>query len=238
LSPPETLTPLPTLTKDQNDLMASAMPAVDRRARWMARRGPELTFEQYQSLGYEALWRVAPAFDASRNIKFKTFAWPRVCGAMFDGLREHRAQDPLRRACQILGISALSSFEADDDPFSDETDEGMFAGLVKHCRAGLLEMETVAGCATWREQGEDGLHGQVTRLHAKKELEIARGALDEEGAEIVALHFDGDLAWGKVAEALQISESTVKRRAAVVREKLRRELVARGVDEAPTADHG
>lgn len=238
MSPPEILTPLPTLTKDQQDLMESAMPAVDRRARWMARRYPELGFEQYQSLGYEALWRVAPGFDASRNIKFKTYAWQRVCGAMFDGLREHRAQDPTRLACQILGISALSSFEADDDPFSDETDEGMFAGLVKHCRAGLLEMETVAGCATWREQGEEGLHGQVERLHAKKELAIARGALEEEGAQIVALHFDDELAWGKVAEALGISESTVKRRAAEVREKLRLDLVARGVGAAPAIKDG
>ena len=221
------------------------MPMVDRRARWMARRRPVLTFEQYQSLGYEALWRAALAFDPlrsstldpSRRAKFKTFAWPRVCGAMFDGAREHNAQDPVRRACQILGISALSSYEADDDPFSEETDDGMFGGLVKHCRAGLLEMETVAGCATWREQGEDGLLGQVERLKATKELEIARGALDDEGSAIVALHFDDDLAWDAVADALGISKSTVKRRAAAVRETLRQDLIARGVGEAPASEH-
>jgi RNA polymerase sigma factor (sigma-70 family) len=217
--------------------MEAAMPMVDRRARWMARRRPALTFEQYQSLGYEALWRAALTFDAARGAQFGTYAWQRCCGAMRDGVREHDAQDPLRRACQILGISALSSFESNDDPFA-ETDEGTFAALVQHCRAGLLEMETVAGCATWREQGEDGLLAHVERAHAAKELEIARGALDREESAIVALHFDGDLAWGKVAEALEISESTVKRRAAVVREKLRRELVARGVDEVPAADRG
>ena len=236
MSAPETLTPLPTLTQVQKDLMAEAMPMVDRRARWMARRRPALTFEQYQSLGYEALWRAALKFDASRKAKLKTYAWPRVCGAMFDGWREHNAQDPTRRACQILGISALSSFEADDDPYSEETDEAMFAGLVKHCRAGLLEMETVAGCATWREQGEDGLHSQVERLKATNELATARGVLDGEESAIVALHFDDELAWGTVAETLGISESTVKRRAAVVREKLRRELLARGVGEAPAVE--
>jgi DNA-directed RNA polymerase specialized sigma24 family protein len=98
-------------------------------------------------------------------------------------------------------------------------------------------METVAGCATWREQGEDGLLGHVERVHAAKELSSARGALEGEEAAIVALHFDADLAWGKVAEALGISESTVKRRAAVVREKLRRDMMARGVVEPPAA-HG
>jgi RNA polymerase sigma factor (sigma-70 family) len=214
--------------------MEAAMPMVDQRARWMARRRPALTFAQYQSLGYEALWRAALTFDASRGAKFRTYAWQRCCGAMRDGIREHNAQDPLRRACQILGITALSSFEPNDDPF-EETDEGTFAALVKHCRAGLLEMETVAGCATWREQGEEGLLGHVERVHATKELEIARGALEGEEAAIVALHFDADLGWGKVAEALGISESTVKRRAAVVREKLRRDMMARGVVEPPAA---
>ena len=154
---------------------------------------------------------------------------------MRDGVREHNTQDPLRRAYQILGIDALASFEASDDPFAD-TDEGTFDALVKHCGAGLLEMATVAGCATWREQGEDGLLGQVERLHAAKELETARGALDGEDSAILALHFDGELAWGAVAETLGISESTVKRRAAVIREKLRRELSVRGVGEAPAVE--
>jgi RNA polymerase sigma factor (sigma-70 family) len=215
--------------------MEGAMPMVDRRARWMARRRPALTFAQYQSLGYEALWRAALTFDVSRGAKFRTYAWQRCCGAMFDGVREHHAQDPLRRACQILGITALSAFEVNEDPF-EETDEGTFDALVKHCGAGLLEMATVAGCATWREQGEDGLLGQVERLHATKELETARGALDGEESAIVALHFDDELAWGAVAQTLGISESTVKRRAAVVREKLRRELLARGVGEAPAVE--
>jgi len=215
--------------------MREAMPRVDKRARWMARRHPALTFEQYQSLGYEALWRVAFMFDPLRKIKFITYAWTRVCGAMLDGLREHYAQDPLRRAWEILGLTALSSFEASEDPF-EETEEGMFAGLVKHCKAGLLEMETVAGCATWREQGEEGLVGQVERVRAAKELEHARRALEGEEATIVVLHFDEELAWGKVAEALGISESTVKRRAGVVREKLRQEMAARGVMESPSAE--
>ena len=51
----------------------------------------------------------------------------------------------------------------------------------------------------------------------------------------MALHSDDELAWGKVAEALGVSESTVKRRAAEVREKLRRDLQARGVAETPSA---
>ncbi|MEO5729379.1 MAG: sigma-70 family RNA polymerase sigma factor [Byssovorax sp.] len=223
---------MPTLTPEQKERMEAAMPMVDRRARWMARRRPALTFGQYQSLGYEALWRAVLTFDASRGARFGTYAWLRCCGAMRDGLREHTAQDPLRRACQVFGITALSSFEANDDPFG-ETDEGTFTALVKHCRAGLLEMETIAGCATWREQGEDGLVGHVARAYAVKELESARGALEGEEAEIVALRFDADLAWAQVAETLGLSESTVKRRAAVVREKLRRELLARGVGEHP-----
>lgn len=59
--------------------------------------------------------------------------------------------------------------------------------------------------------------------------------LDGEESALVALHFDDELGWGAVAEALGLSESTVKRRAAGVREKLRRELLARGVGEAPAA---
>ena len=215
--------------------MEGAMPMVDKRARWMARRWPAMTFAQYQSLGYEALWRAALTFEASRGARFRTYAWQRCCGAMFDGIREHQAQDPLRRACQILGITTLAPFEVNEDPF-EETDEGTFDALVKHCGAGLLEMATVAGCATWREQGEEGLLGQVERLHAAKELETARGALDGEESALVTLHFDDELGWGAVAETLGVSESTVKRRAAVVREKLRRELLVRGVGKAPALE--
>ena len=215
--------------------MEEAMPIVDRLARRMARRHPVLSFEAYQSLGYEALWRAALKFEPTREVKFITYAWPRCWGAMRDGAREHLAQDPVRRACQILGIDALAAFEASNDPFTD-TDEGTFDGLVKHCSAGSLEMATVAGCATWREQGEDGLLGQLERLQAKKELKNARGTLDGEESAVVALHFDDELAWAAVAEALGISESTVKRRAADVRDKLRAELSARGVSEAPAVE--
>ena len=74
--------PLPSLTPEQKARMEAAMPMVDRRARWMARRRPALTFAQYQSLGYEALWRAALTFDASRGAKFRTYAWQRCCGAV------------------------------------------------------------------------------------------------------------------------------------------------------------
>jgi RNA polymerase sigma factor (sigma-70 family) len=212
--------------------MAEAMPMVDRLARRMARRHPALSFEAYQSLGYEALWRAALKFEPTREVKLISYAWPRCWGAMRDGAREHQAQDPLRRACQILGIEALSSFEASDDAFAD-TDESTLNGLLKHCGVGSLEMATVAGCATWREQGEDGVLGHVERLRVSQELKAARGALDGDESAVVALHFDDALPWGAVAETLGFSESTAKRLAAVVREKLRRELLERGVDEAP-----
>ena len=52
----------------------------------------------------------------------------------------------------------------------------------------------------------------------------------------MALHFDDELPWGAVAATLGFSVSTVKRRATEAREKLRKELVAHGVDASPRGD--
>jgi RNA polymerase sigma factor (sigma-70 family) len=108
--------------------------------------------------------------------------------------------------------------------------------MVDVCRSAMVNIEVVSGSASWREQGEEGLSMHREHVTATEGVESARASLDAEEAAVIEMHFWNDLPWNKVADALGTSESTVKRRAAAARAKLKHELMARGIDEAPVVE--
>jgi predicted DNA-binding protein (UPF0251 family) len=156
-------------------------------------------------------------------------------GAMLDLIAQHQAQDPARAALVLLGASVLSHFQDDADPFSEGVDDTR-ARLVGACRGAMVTLEAVGFATTWREQGEEGLLMHQAHVAATEGVESARAGLDPDEAAVVELHFWNDLPWSKVAAALGASESTVKRRAASAQSKLKHDLMAHGVHEAPAVE--
>jgi RNA polymerase sigma factor (sigma-70 family) len=223
------------LSIEQEERMRAAMPWVDEIAARMAARKPGMSVGDFKSAGYDEIWRATLVYVETKGATFRTFAWPGVLGAMLDVAAKHRAQDPTRAALTLLGVSVLSHFRDDADPFS-EADEDKRARMLNVCQNAVVAVEAVLACATWREQGEEGLALHHEHVKATEELENARALLDPEENAIVEMRFWDDLPWGQVADALGTSESTVKRRAAAAQAKLKHDLMARGVHEAPAVE--
>ncbi len=228
-------TPRPTLTPEQEARLRAAMSWVDEVAERMAARYPGMSAGDFKSAGYDELWRATLVYVKTPDATFRTFAWLGVVGSMLDTATKHRAQDPARAALTLLGASGLSHFKDAADPFTEGVEDTR-SRMVDVCRSQMINIEVVAASATWREQGEDGLALHREHVTATEGVESARASLDAEEAAVIEMHFWNDLPWNKVADALGTSESTVKRRAATARAKLKHELMARGIHEAPAVE--
>lgn len=228
-------TPRPSLTPEQEERMRAAMVWVDEVADRMAAAKPWMSAGDFKSAGYDEIWRATLVYVETAGATFRTFAWLGVVGAMLDMAAQHRAQDPARAALVLLGASTLAHFRDDADPFSEGVEDTR-GRMMDVCRSAVLNIEAVVGCTSWREQGEEGLSLHLEHVTATEEVESARASLDPEEAAVIEMHFWDDLPWNKVADALGTSESTVKRRAAAARAKLKHELMARGVHEAPAVE--
>ena len=66
-------------------------------------------FEELVALGNAGLAEAAQRYDASRGATFSTFAWYRVQGAIFDGLRRS-AQLPRRVWANLVALRAASEY--------------------------------------------------------------------------------------------------------------------------------
>lgn len=225
----------PNLTTEQHNRMRDAMPWVDEVAERMAAAKPWMSAGDFKSAGYDEIWRATLVYVETPGATFRTFAWLGVIGAMLDLAAQYKAQDPARAAVVLLGASDLSHFRDDADPFSEGVGDTR-SRVIGRCRSAMINIEVTFGAPTWREQGEDGLALHREHVTATEGVESARATLDAEEAAVIEMHFWNDLPWNKVADALGTSESTVKRRAAMARAKLKHELMARGVHEAPAVE--
>jgi RNA polymerase sigma factor (sigma-70 family) len=227
------------LTTEQYKRMRDAMPWVDEIAERMAAAKPWMSAGDFKSAGYDEIWRAALVYvepePETEGATFKTFAWLGVIGAMLDLAAQYKAQDPARAAVVLLGASDLSHFRDDADPFSEGVGDTR-SRVVGRCRSAMINVEIVSGGATWREEGEEGLALHEEHVTATAGLESARVSLDAEEAAVIEMHFWNELPWNKVADALGKSEATVKRRAATARAKLKHELIARGIHNAPAVE--
>lgn len=86
--------------------------------------------DELTSAGLAGLVEAATRFDGSRGVHFKTFAYYRVRGAVFDFLRKAAAIDPYHRA----KLSALSAV--------DDTVESQLEGRARTVSAGPADAAT------------------------------------------------------------------------------------------------
>jgi DNA-directed RNA polymerase specialized sigma24 family protein len=153
-----------------------------------------------------------------------------VFGETVDTFTHEARQNPLfmaRRAFQDPDIQLKNP----NEPFLSEED--LLNGLRAVCHEGTFRMFFGATFDTWRMQGEQGTVDHLTRLKAFCALQSAFTTLASDEWELLERYYIRCSSWPVVAEALGIGERQVMRRAEEVREKLKRELLARGVRSAP-----
>jgi RNA polymerase sigma factor (sigma-70 family) len=139
-------------------------------------------------------------------------------------------QSPLRLARRALG-GVADGLTVTDDPFVE--DHEILAPIKAACHEGAFRMFFGATFEAWRTQGEEGLVDHLTRQKAFRALQSAFTTLAPDDWQLLELYFIECRTWAEVGAAFDISERHAKRRAEGIREKLRRELLARGVKGPP-----
>ena len=78
----------PRLTREQQAMVARAAHRVPQIARSVRHLVGEISFEECESAGYEALVRASLRYDPAFGVPFTGFAYRRVRGAMLDAARQ------------------------------------------------------------------------------------------------------------------------------------------------------
>ena len=130
---------------EREALILSHLPQVELLARRQHRRWPEIELDDLISAGTVGLIQAVDRFDASRNLKLKTFAEHRIRGALMDYLRQ---LDPLPRTLrefQKKRDAALKDhFNEGEPPTFEQTAQSLGLSSARYCRLCVI----VAASAT------------------------------------------------------------------------------------------
>ncbi len=176
------------------------------------------------------LAQAAALFDASRGAQFKTFAYARIRGAIFDGIAQtlgtsrhlHAEARKLRRqlaleesadeVCEQFGLAAQGGSTAE--------------GLLSHLRGAIRDLGQVfllngGGEDPADDGAEQDPRERLELEELREELRAALGRLPNEEAELIRLHYFEGLTFTECARRLGKHKSWISRLHARSLERLR-----------------
>jgi len=186
-------------------------PLVDRVARRLASRtGGAVAADDLWSAGAMGLLEAARRYDPSRDVKFESFAEPRIRGAMIDEMRrmDHL---PRRLRAQVERIDRARSQLAQQlgrEPAGDEVAEAVGLPVDEAdalLQLGMPQAQVFEGLVADLPGADD----QVARAQAARALAGAVGQLPERLQLILALHYDEGLTYREIARILDVSEPRI-----------------------------
>ena len=228
-----------TATKSQDDLIQESQGLVRFLAKQIHRRTPDhVELDDLIGYGQLGLAEAARDFDPSQNIKFTTFAYYRIRGAIYDGMykmswfsrRKHRE---LRY--QQMANAALQAESTDEATGDAQREAGWFQKMTG--TLAVVYLATRHG-GTEEDLGDRELVDEAARppstVAAEKELAAKLheliDALPADSAQLVrATYFEG-LTLQEAGERLGISKSWASRLHARALEQLARTLRGLGVE--------
>lgn len=228
-----------TLQKTHDQLIEESQGLVRFLAKQIHRRAPQqVDLDDLIGYGQIGLAEAARDFDPSQNIKFTTFAYYRIRGAIYDGMYKMSWFSRRRHRDLRYQQMANAALQAESTSESDGTVQGDTGWLQK--MTGAL---AVVYLATREPGGEEGfgereLVDESSRspaaLAAEKELaQVLHTLIDELPPDSAALvrstYFEG-LTLQDAGERLGISKSWASRLHARALEQLSRALRALGVE--------
>ncbi|MBA4065298.1 MAG: RNA polymerase subunit sigma [Isosphaera sp.] len=173
--------------------------------------------ENLEGAGVLGLVEAAAKFDPSRNAQFKTFAYPRVRGAIVDELRRnsplpqhvHARVAAVRRAAQSLPQPVTVEALAEATGLTpDEVTDALAAERVG--RVVSWDRAAEAGGAEPATDG-DAAHEAVERWETLQQLSDAIEALPPVERLAVTLYYREDLRLKEMTEVMGLSPSRISR---------------------------
>ena len=192
-----------------------------------------LEIDELMQEGRIGLMEASERFDSKMGVSFKTFAYYRVKGAMYDGLRKmdvisRRKDSKLMfeaAATEFLADEALrGSSEARRPTLKDEMDQvaGLISGLVP-----IYMLTSDAMDRLEKEQPGKSPDELVAFQQEKSELKKALRQLPVKERQLLEFHYYEDLTLEQAASRLGLSKSWASRLHAKAITKLQKILAGR-----------
>lgn len=226
------------MTPEETELVTAHLPLVQSLARKLAAQLVGVEREDLIALGREGLIQAAQRYDSSRGVAFSTFAYYRIRGAMFDGVRRsgvvtQRSRRRRRRTFAERADEYLEPHAADPPPPDAAAAAEKLATMVADLTTSFLlcSSRDVAG------EPDTTLPDPAQVAEAHEELALVRGRmalLPEPEQALLRLMYFEDLTMLEAAEMLGMSKGWASRLHARALERLRKELCA-PAPERPSA---
>ncbi len=178
---------------------------------------PEVDLPNLESAGILGLVEAATKFDPERGVKFATYAYPRVRGAILDEMRRNcpLPQEMMERIAKVRKAYEAGQGETTVDQLAAAS--GLTQDEVSDCLGALRLTRTVswdeAGVAGEERLADEDDQPDLRAERAEQEQLLAQGiaALPERERLVVTLYYQEDLRLKEIGKLLGLSESRVSR---------------------------
>lgn len=218
------------LTPEQQALVKEAIGLVRARVAAHARYARPEQREELLAHGYAGAVDAASRFNPALKVRFTSYAYTFIDGAILDALRWERKHRRLHRAASWAARSFVSeTSDRFDVAWDDEaTNRGRLADYARR-----LVKSMVLGVVEAGDTLDDAAADVEDRRRA---IEIVRGvyaALGDEERLLYALRYVERLSMHAVAAGLGVSVSTARRRLDALLDRMSAALLEGGVREMP-----
>jgi RNA polymerase sigma factor for flagellar operon FliA len=210
----------PPLDEARRRLAEDHLGLVERLAQRIARDlPPEADLAEMVSAGREGLLDAARRYDPARGASFETYAYYRIRGAIFDGLRKMAylsRQEYARHRQRLLYQERADQYLADraEEPAGDAASEAAaledIAADVAAIFVTSLEAALEEGAAVPPAEGESPEEAAAAR-EMNDRVRRARASLEPKEARLLELHYEGGLSLAEAARRMGISKPWASR---------------------------
>jgi RNA polymerase sigma factor for flagellar operon FliA len=223
----------------RDELILGHLPLVRHIIGRLAAKLPHgIDVENLEAAGTLGLVEAANRYDSERGIQFKTFAYTRIRGAIYDELRRNcpLPQELLERIAVVRKVLESMAPPIRVDEVAQQT--GLSEDDVNECMAALRLTRSVSwdGIA---EPGDGSSAGAAERPDAQLEvterkhlLAEAISGLPENERLAITLYYMEDLRLKEIGRVLQLSESRVSRLLKAAEQRIEEHIRAKEADAA------
>jgi RNA polymerase sigma factor for flagellar operon FliA len=168
----------------------------------------EFEFEEYLQFARAALIEAVGRFDPSRGIQFRTFAYPRITGAVLSGLEKLSDRSEQIKLRERLKRDRLTLTNHSD--ISQEGDNLLhyLADIGMGLALGHLleESNMILNESKWHP---DHAYAQVELKQFTEKLRNCRNNLTERERQVIELHYFESNSFDQIADVLGLSKTRV-----------------------------
>lgn len=221
-------------------LVEDHIPFVRSIARKLREHVPMIEFDDLVGFGMQGLIEAAQRFDDRHGVAFTTFAYYRVRGSMFDGLRSmgwlpRGEYARLRTEERAQTLTQNLASRSDDSTPAQSTATGGMEQRVRELSHALHGVATVFVTLLAREDEQQLLddrpapHEQLERRQLAERVRLAMGRLPDKERRLLELYYFQDQTLEQAGSSMGLSKSWTSRLHARAIALLREQLDAEGV---------